>query len=371
MTWEDIEAARKLGKLTFLWERGLGARIAKDGKVTWVLQRWEGGRTGKAKRIVLGHYSDHDPNTMTLDKARQVAATQHQLSTSLGGVVKTYFTSRRKPGRFWKELEARWESEVIPLLGGGGRVPSSITKQEIRAIIRAKAELYPAAARTMFESMRPFFRWMVEEDYLERSPMEGLKPPPKPEDRDRTLTHDEIRALWGAASTLGYPFQQFFHFLLVTGQRRDEVAGMRWHEKQGTTWIIPKERTKNGKEHALPLSDQAVEVLLSVPSVYNFVFTTTRLTPISGFSKIKARLDASIQIPPWRIHDLRRTVATEMQRIDILPHVIDKVLNHSDGGKLRSIYQRYNYIKEKEQALDQWGQELETILGDLWLYEWD
>jgi integrase len=369
LTWEQIQQARALGRLTYIWERGLGARIAKDGKITWVLQRWEGGRTGKAKRIVLGHYSDHDSNSMTLEKARQVAATQHQLSTSLGGVVKTYFTSRRKPGRFWKELEARWESEVIPLLGGGGRVPSSITKQEIRTIIVQKAKKHPTAALTMFQSLGPFFKWLVENDYIQNNPMDSLSPPKAPEARDRVLAHDEIKLVWAGATDLGYPWKHFYHLLLVLGQRRNEVAGMQWLETRGGVWYIPKERTKNAKSHLVPLSKQAQAILdrLTPTPLSPFVFTTNNKTPISGFSKAKAQLDKSVTIAPWRIHDLRRTVATEMQRIGVPIHVIDKVLNHSENS-LREVYQRYQYLPEKTEALEKWGQELQNILGTLWEY---
>jgi len=366
MTWEEIARARRLGKLTFIWERGLGARIAKDGKVTWLLQRWEGGRGGKSRRIVLGHYP-----VMTLEDARRVASTAREagLVHRLEDLVKTYFTTRTKSGRYWVELEARFESEITPGLGGGNRVPSSITKTEIRELIQRKAQRYPVAALRMFQGLRPFFQWLVEQDIIAKNPMDGLRPPPKPESRDRILSHEEIRLFWGMASSLGYPFQQFFHLLLVTGQRRTEVAGMQKQELLPTSWAIPKERSKNGKEHLVPLSTQALAILESFPHPNSkYLFTTTLVTPISGFHKAKQDLDEDGEIPNWRIHDLRRTVASEMQRIGILPHVIDRVLNHTDLKQLRAVYQRYDYLPEKEKALKDWGKELQTILGELWLY---
>jgi len=362
MTWEEVARARRLGKLTFIWERGLGARIAKDGKVTWLLQRWEGGRGGKSRRIVIGHYP-----VMTLEDARRVATTPH--IHRLEDLVKTYFTTRTKSGRYWVELEARFESEISPGLGGGNRVPSSITKAEIRELIQRKAKRYPVAALRMFQGLRPFFQWLVEQDILSKNPMDGLRPPPKPESRDRILSHEEIRLFWSMAYSLGYPFQQFFHLLLVTGQRRTEVAEMHQLEILPTTWIIPKERSKNGKEHLVYLSPQALAILESFPRPNSkYMFTTTLVTPISGFHKAKQALDEDDEIPNWRIHDLRRTVASEMQRIGILPQVIDKVLNHTDLKALRAIYQRYDYFEEKEQALRRWGNELQSILGGLWRY---
>jgi len=106
---------------------------------------------------------------------------------------------------------------------------------------------------------------------------------------------------------------------------------------------------------------------MRLPSKY--VFTTTLITPISGFHKAKQALDEDNKFPDWRIHDLRRTVASEMQRIGILPHVIDRVLNHTDLKQLRAVYQRYDYLAEKEKALKDWGNELQSILGPVWKYK--
>jgi integrase len=157
---------------------------------------------------------------------------------------------------------------------------------------------------------------------------------------------------------------------------------MRWAELKGSEWTIPKERTKNGKEHLVHLSEQALAVL-PPRSKSKLVFSTTGDTPISGYSKAKARLDElmlgylagneadalelmmdDVSLSPWRTHDLRRTCASGMARIGIEPHVIERILNHLSGeqGGLQGIYQQYEYLPERKLALEKWGVALALIV---------
>lgn len=350
MTWEEIQAARGLRRLTILWERGLGARVSKTGEVSWVVQRWEGGRGGKATRKVIGHYP-----VMTLAQARQVAATGD--IHTLRSVVKTYFTIRARPGRYWRELGTRFDKLIAGL--GPDRVPSAVTKAEIRALLEAKARNHPAAARTLFDALRPFWKWMLREDIVTNDIFANMQPPRTQDSRNRILLPSEIKDLWTALDKIGYPWQPFYQMLLLTAQRRNEVAEMEWRELDlpKRLWVIPRERTKSNREHLVPLPEEARAILTVMPRLLGgtrYVFTTTGLVPISGFSKIQAQVSNAINIPDWRIHDLRRTAASGMAELGVAPHVIERVLNHAVPG-LQGVYNRYSYMKEKQEALQVWA----------------
>jgi integrase len=175
-----------------------------------------------------------------------------------------------------------------------------------------------------------------------------------------------------------------FRVLLLTGQRREEVAGMRWREidLDAGQWTIARERCKNGKAHTVDLSPEAVQMLdplgeAAAPRLVksaeeeDLVFSTTGRTPVSGFSKSKARIDARMQgilgdkFQPWRTHDLRRTAASGMAALGFQPHVIERVLNHVSGaqGGLVGVYQRHEYREERRRAVMAWGAHVMGIVS--------
>ena len=165
--------------------------------------------------------------------------------------------------------------------------------------------------------------------------------------RDRVLDDDELRLVWQAADKIGWPFGPLIQLLTLTGQRRDEVGQMQWSEinikKQ--LWTLPRERVKTDQPHEVPLSTAAIGILKSLPRSRGFVFSTNGRTPASGFSKAKRRIDALLppDMAPWRLHDLRRTVASGMARLNINLPVIEKVLAHSSGSfaGIVGVYQRH------------------------------
>jgi integrase len=157
--------------------------------------------------------------------------------------------------------------------------------------------------------------------------------------------------------------------LLATAQRRGELAEMRWSEIDfdNKIWVIPADRSKNGKPHVVPLSLYALDVLNEVPRFLDcdYVFTTTRNSPVSGFSKMLRRLSEGSQTSDWRLHDLRRTAASGMARAGVAPHVVEKVLNHISGtiSGVAAVYNRYGYDREKREALETWGEYLAQLSG--------
>src|SRR5262249_28421941 len=149
--------------------------------------------------------------------------------------------------------------------------------------------------------------------------------------RDRVLTPAEIKALWHALDTVGGPVCDAIRLLLLTGQRRSEVARMTWREIEGDTWQLPKERTKNARAHTVPLSQQALAVIKAQPKIGEYVFSTGTKA-VANFSRTKSEIDAIMKPErPWVVHDLRRTVATNLQKLNVPIHVTEAVLNHRTG----------------------------------------
>jgi integrase len=228
--------------------------------------------------------------------------------------------------------------------------------------------------------LRTFFGWCVANDLVPADPTVGVHKPAKESPRDRVLTDDELRAFWQATETLrsnrkdGVDFGSLFRLLLLTAQRENEVAGMRWAEVdlQARTWMIPGARTKNGKPHTVHLSGLAMEVLAQVPQAADadLLFSGTGTTAASGFSRAKARLDSALpaalgaEPDAWVLHDLRRTATTGMARLGIAPHVADRVLNHTAGTirGVAAIYNRFEYLDERKAALEAWGRFVETLV---------
>ena len=218
----------------------------------------------------------------------------------------------------------------------------------------------------MLAYLRRLFNWAVERDIIAVSPAEKIKAPTAERSRDRTLSAAELAAVWNATASLGAPFDAFFRLLILTGQRRNELAGAHWTEfdLEKGEWTIPASRAKNGTKHIVHLAPAAMDILTRIPRPLakplgnDYVFTTTGRSPISGFSKIKAKLDRLSGVSNWTIHDLRRTFATiGTGELGIDPVVMDKILNHRSGvvTGVAAIYQRHAYFEQRRAALDDWA----------------
>jgi integrase len=185
------------------------------------------------------------------------------------------------------------------------------------------------------------------------------------------LSDDEIRAVWAAFDDTGWPFGPLAHLLLLTGQRLSEVAEARWSEidLEAKTWKIPKERTKNDRAHEVPLSDAAVEIIKALPRIEGkagYVFTATGAHPVSNLKRLREalrRASSERDVAPT-LHDLRRTVATNLQKLGVRLEVTEAVLNHVSGSRkgIVGVYQRHEYSDEKRAALDAWARRLDAIV---------
>jgi integrase len=184
------------------------------------------------------------------------------------------------------------------------------------------------------------------------------------------LTDSELKEIWRASEELGYPYGTCIQLLILTGQRRDEVASMRWKEVDlsDRLWTIPRERTKADRVHAIPLTPEVMALIENLPKIHeDLVFPARgRDAAISGFSKWKKLLDQRSGVSGWRVHDIRRTVASGMARLGVQPHVVERVQNRLTGtfGGVAGVYNRYGYVDEMRDALTAWALHLDEILKD-------
>ncbi|MDO8327187.1 MAG: integrase arm-type DNA-binding domain-containing protein [Cypionkella sp.] len=272
------------------------------------------------------------------------------------------------------DVAAMFRREIIPTWGE--RDIHEIGKRDLIEVLDAIVDRgSPITANRLLAHVRTVWTWAVGRGIIAASPFAGIKPPSKEKSRDRVLTDEEIVWLWQACERLGQPFGALYRFLLLTGQRLREGAEMTEGEMIGNLWTIPAARVKNEDEHTLPISEAAAAVLSGVERIKGkagYIFTTTGLSPVSGFTRAKGRLDnlmreianngrvegaEPVTIPPFTIHDLRRTCASGMAGLRFPPHVVEAVLNHRSGTRrgVAGVYNRFDYADEKRQALEAWG----------------
>ena len=309
-------------------------------------------------------------------KARQPAATANPDRDLIRHLSATFIERYAKPRlRSWAEVERHFTAEINP--HWGARRAQDITKRDVLNLIDQIVDRgSPIMANQIFATLRRFFGWLVERDVLEASPSSGVKKPTAEQSRDRILTDSEMKLFWRASATFDYPFRPMWRLLLLTGQRREEVAGMKWNEldlDDKPVWNIPAARTKNGEPHTVPLSPTAMAIIETLPKIgkAGFMFTTTGDTHVTGYSRSKARLDAKmlnilqqgasgpegVTLPQWTLHDLRRTMASGMARLNISLPVIEKCLNHVSGSfaGIVGVYQRHEFSEEKRLAFRAWA----------------
>ncbi len=237
----------------------------------------------------------------------------------------------------------------------------------------------PALATRCLAYARACYGWAVKRGKLIDNPFAGLPAPATIASRDRALAADEVGVVFAAAGAMPFPFGPLFRVLLLTAQRREEVAGMRWSEisPDVATWTLPGTRTKNGQEHVVHLSEPARAILSGLPRAQgqDLVFSTTGKTAPSGFSAAMTRLRKATEaerarradaagepaprpMPEWRLHDFRRSCVTWLADNGFNPVVADKILNHVAATGLSDVakvYQRSAFLTERKAALEAWG----------------
>jgi integrase len=361
---------------------GFGVKITPKGRKVFVVLYRTGGAGSKLRKYTIGPYG-----RVTLHQARAAAqkvvaaklegrdpaaekreAKQRVVADRVEDLLEGYIAQRLFQNRSAGEISRLLRREIGN--AWAGKSMHDITKRDVIEVISAVEQRgAPVAANKTLKSIKTFLRWCVGRAVLDQSPAEGVPLPTKEVARDRVLNDHELAQVILAARKVGGPYGGIVELLAHTGQRREEVARLSWEELdlEQRIWTIPKSRTKNAKAHVVHLSEQSINVLKRAHRRGPFVFSLLGTKPFQEFSRAKSVLDQLSGVSGWRLHDLRRTCVSGMARLGIVPHVADKILNHQSGtiSGVTAVYQRHEFLPERQAALDLWGAHIGQLLGEI------
>jgi len=349
------------GQVTY-WDTnlaGFNLRISQGGSKTFTLVHGEG-----RERITLGRYP-----VISLSQARQKAReilaektlgiAPKPASLMFEEALALFLASREQKNKPRTVQETRWllHKHLLPKLRG--KPVADVTAHDITRVTDALRDT-PSAALHLTVAAKTMFRFLTRRKLIPSNPCEDLELPSKTRQKDRVLTDQELVAVYRAAEEYGYPFGIIVQILARTGQRRSEVAALRKGYLNGDIVTLPSFLCKNGREHSFVLGPTAISTLQLALSMAcaekNTLLFPARgkpETPFNGWSKSKAALDKRCPIAPWTLHDLRRTFSTNLARLGVKPHIIERILNHVTGeiSGVAATYNRYAYLDETRDAM--------------------
>jgi integrase len=354
---------------------GFGVRLRAGGKRSWIAQY----RTGRQqRRLSLGTVEavdaaearkrakasfarvqlGHDPQAEKIE-----ARTPKARELTLSDAVEKYlpYVERKLKAATYSGVVLHLRKHWSPL---HAYELQNLERRHVAAeLSQIAASSGPYGANRSRAALSALFAWAIGEGLADANPVLGTNKATEETARDRVLSDNEVGLVWRNAGTGQYG--AIVRLLLLTAQRREEIAAMQWSELRldEGLWSLPASRTKNGRAHDAPLSQPTIEILRAQREQpgRELVFGEGA-GPFQGWSNAKKALDKRLQAAgmtaPWRLHDLRRTAATRMNELGVLPHVVEAVLNHISGQKagVAGIYNRASYAAEKRQTLDLWAE---------------
>jgi integrase len=359
---------------------GFGLRLRAGGAARWIFQYDIAGRT---RCMTLG-----SSKALTATRARATASELYakvrlgedpagakaegrvRAGETFKAVLDTYMTGQRN--RLKPHSYVQKERHLLKHCSALHGLPLVKVDRRIVAAKLAKLETKsgPIESNRVRASLSAFFSWCISRGFLESNPVVGTERRPE-KSRDRVLADAELKAIWTATAGAD-DYSAIVRLLLLTGCRADEIGSLSWTEVFGDRIVLPGLRTKNSRDHIVPLSAPAQAILEARPKMLdrNFVFGRPHnKAGFTGWSACKVLLDERIkasgaEVEPWCNHDLRRTVATRMGEIGVQPHIIEAVLNHVSGHKagVAGIYNRATYTAEKQAALTLWADHLMSVV---------
>lgn len=279
----------------------------------------------------------------------------------LGRYVEEYCKTNQ---RRWQTVERMFTAHVEPAIGA--KALDEVRRADIVELLddlQNKKGLNAQVNRIRSQLIATF-NWAVEREFLDVNPAATVKRRKNIEaPRERVLEDKELAAIWKAAASLTYPSNQLVRLLILTGQRRDEVRCLPWSEIGDDLWTLPAERNKGKRQHEVPLTKAALEVLDGATRLGPMVFTCDSKgeKPYAGMKRLKEILDRESGVTGWTIHDIRRTVATGLGRLGVAQEVIEHILNHSRPA-LHKTYNVHAYREEKRTALEAWARHVEGVV---------
>jgi len=344
---------------------GFGLRLRGGGKRSWIFQYGIG---SKQRRMTLG-----TALALTLATARKTAAGLHarvrlgedpaaakregqrRAADTVEATLRLYLPEKKRAlvPRSHVALERHLLRYAKPLHGLGVAL---VSRRDIGSLLAAiAASSGGPSANVTRASLSAFFAWCVARGVVEQNPVTGTHFAPM-QPRTRVLSLAELSAVWRACGDDAYG--AIVKLLILTGQRRDEIGGLRFGEIGDGVITLPASRTKNKRKHAVPLSPTAQAILAGRSQAGDFVFGARAFVCWSRGKRLleEALAKAGAKIEPWTLHDLRRSVATGMAELGVAPHIVEAILNHVSGHKagVAGIYNRATYEKEKRAALAMW-----------------
>jgi integrase len=365
--------------------RGLYLVVQPSGRKSWAVRYRFNGKPRKltldgvvslaeARKAATNALNElrlgNDPAELKFDaKAAKEKAAATRAGDTVDNLVTQFierWAKKRTRENSWRMTQRIFERFVLP--AWGGRSVHDIKRRDVIDLVEGVADDAPVLANRVHAALSKFFNWLASRDVIVASPCAGVARPSKERSRDRFLSDDEIRAVWVAGDAIGGSAGGCIKMMLLTGQRRGEVAGMRRAEIDEDIWTLPPERTKNGQKHSVPLSRQAMTIIESSLQIVggDYVFPGARGGKLAGFSRIKNAIDARIKLKDrWTLHDIRRTVASGLARIGITLPVIERVLNHKGESfaGIGGVYQRHEYAAERPFALQCWADHIEEVVN--------
>jgi integrase len=319
------------------------------------------------------------------ERRLQIVADDQAKKLLAPAVIEDFLVRHASKNRTALETRRIFENDVIPRWKD--KLITEVTRADVVAILdHVEDRASPCRANRVLAAIRKMFNWSVSRGLLTVSPIVKGMARKGEIARDRYLSPYEIRMVWQAADQIGGAFGPVLQMLLATGQRRGEVAEMRWDALDLTNeriWTLTAEDTKAKRSHIVPLTDLTLSLLEKRPRLGDYVFTTTGNGPVTGFGKAKEDLDMLIldivqddaeargigpenvkDMPHWRLHDLRRTVATHMEdALGIPPHIVGSVLNHDPKSYkgITATYTRGSLLYERRRALTAWSRFLGLV----------
>jgi hypothetical protein len=401
---------------------GFGVRVSESGTRTFILKTRYPGSDNPTRRALgvypvleLAEAREKASEWLKLIKRgvdpseqeeRQRLAEQRRRANTFAAVAEDFITEKLPKERSGKEVEQEIRGNFIPVWGG--RPITDITDDEIAALIKRKARKAPTQARNLLATVKRFFQWAIDQRAygIKTSPAAGLKPAAlcgEKTSRERTLTDDELFALWRAVSRMRYPHGPAYQMLILTALRLNEAADASWVEfdpavvralrqrKRGgrvdwkalpleqRLWVVPAGRMKGknsrARPHSVPLTLQILRILETVPQFDRgkFVFSTTygekpvwlgdkikkdldgrMLRTLRALAKIRGDDPGAVKLEDWRNHDIRRTVRTHLSGLKVTEEAREAVMAHVRPG-IKGVYDKYEYFDEKREALEAWA----------------
>jgi integrase len=301
-------------------------------------------------------------------EAREVEERRRQAGrpATVAEVLDRYITEYCEPNqRRWQLTKRMFESHVKPAIGD--RQLSELRRGDLVEMLDdlQNEKGFRAQVNRVRSQVVAALNWAIEREWIETNPAAAIRKRRIEAARERVLSHYELRAIWNAADRLSNPSRGFVKVLILTGQRRDEIRCMRRSEidPKESIWILPKERNKGKRDHALPLSPTVSDIIKNLPKLGQFVFTVSGERPYAGTKRLKEILDRESGVAGWVLHDIRRAVRSGLAELHVPEEVAERVLNHAKRG-LATVYDRHAYIEEMRTAMEGWADHVAFIVGD-------